>query len=242
MNPEPKRTSIATEKVLTEIDQRPFIQTLATIVFEVSPDCDTQNIRLLIKHSVRCACLLDFYAETGDLVYQTEFNRQRTRFYQAIPEGFHSQLEIIEEDVKGFFDDEQTLMQRIKSGDKFSEDDIRNYLLGKSGDNIFYGKLLELLVPEWNLTDELRIQTMLFDIGKDLVDYEDDVKNGLPNILLMCLQSGIDRSKILHLATELKDKALSSSNINASPTLKSAIEQNYIQITERLSSGIVGTV
>ena len=135
-------------------------------------------------------------------------------------------------------------MKRIKSGDKFSEDDIKNYLLGKSGDNLFYGKLLELLAPGWKLTDELRIQTMLFDIGKDLLDYEDDTRNGLPNILLMYLHSGIgigiDRNRILHLATELRDKALSSSYIDTSPTLKSAIEQNYTQIAERLNLGMLG--
>ncbi len=234
MAKEPKRTSETIEEVLAEIDQRPFIQTLATIVSEVSSWSDTQNIHSLIKQAVRCACLLDLYAETGNSVYQTEFNRQRNRFYQAVPKDFHSQLEKIEEDVNGFFDDERILMQRIKSGDKFSEDDIRNYLLGKSGDNLFYGKLLELLVPEWNLTDELRIQTMLFDMGKDLLDYADDVKSGLPNILSMCLSSGIDKRAILQLATELKGEALTSPNINISPTLKEAIKRNYSLIIQRL--------
>lgn len=240
MNQEVKKSGVAIEKVLAEIDQRPFIQTLVTIVAEISPGSDPQSVYSLLKQAVRCACLLDLYAETGDLIYQTEFNKQRTRFYQAVPKSFHPELEKVEEDVKGFFDDEQVLIQRIKLGDKFSETDIRNYLLGKSGDNIFYGRLLELQVPEWNLTEELCMQTMLFDIGKDLVDYEEDVKNGLPNILSMCLQSGIDGSKILQLSTELRDKALSSSNIDASPTLKSAIEQNYTQITERLNTGIPG--
>ena len=241
MAQEPESTNRVIDEVLAEIDQKPFIQTLATIVSEVSPLADLAQIHQLIQQAVRCACLLDLYAETGDAIYAGEMEKQRTALYGQIPDKFHPKLEKIEEEGKGFFDEERTLMQRIKSGDTFSEDDIRDYLLGKSRDNVFYGKMLEFLVPGWHLTDELRIQTMLFDMGDDLIDYEDDVENGLPNILSMCLQSGVDRNRILQLATELRDTALSSGHIGSSPILKSAIEQNYIQLAERLCSGIVET-
>ena len=234
MSPEPKRTIVAIKEVLDEIDQKPFIQTLTAAVSEVSPDANLVRIRSVLTLAVRCACLLDLYAETDNPIYLTESEKQRTDFYQQIPEAFHAQLERTEREVKGFFDDEQTLMQRIKSGDKFSEDDIKNYLLGKSGDNLFYGRVLELLVPEWNLTRELQIQTMLFDIGKDLVDYQEDAARGLPNILGMCLSSGTDKSRIIQLARELKDDALTSQNIGASPTLIRTIEGNYFLIEERL--------
>lgn len=234
MSPEPKGTNIVIDKVLVEIDQRPFIQTLTTIVGEVSPRSGIQKIHPLIKRAVRCACLLDLYAESGNPIYAAELEKQRSVFYKEVPKNFHSELEKVEGDVKRFFDDEKTLIKRIRAGDKFLEDDIRTYLMGKSGDNLFYGRLLELLVPEWNLTEELQIQTMLFDIGKDLLDYEEDVENGLPNILGMCLSSGIDRGWILQLAQELKEEALASQNIKASPSLVRAIEHNYMLITERL--------
>lgn len=234
MTPEPLNKSIDIGEIVTEIDQRPFIQTLTSIVSEVSPRSDTQKIHSLIKRAIRCACLLDLYAETDDPIYKAELEKQRSKFYEEVPEGFHLELKKVEDDVKRFFDNEQILIERISAGDKFSNDDIRNYLMGKSGDNLFYGRLLELLVPEWNLTNELRIQTMLFDIGKDLVDYGEDVTNGLPNILGMCLSSGIDKSKIIQLARELKDEAFASQNIRVSPTLIRAIEQNYSLIKERL--------
>lgn len=234
MSSEPKINNVVTDKVLIGIDQRPFIQTLTTIVSEVSPKIDIQYITKVVRQAVRCACLLDLYAETANPVYAKELERQRSKFYEEVPKDFHPELEKVEGSVKKFFDDEKILMKRISVGDKFSSDDIRNYLVGKSGDNIFYGRLLELLVPEWNLTRELQIQTMLFDIGKDLVDYEEDVANALPNILTMCLGSGIGKDRIVQLAQELKNEALTSQNISSSPTLVKAIEHNYNQIVERL--------
>lgn len=237
MNPEPKR-NIAIDEVLVEIDQRPFIQTLTTIVSEVSPNANLTQIHSVLTRAVRCACLLDLYAETANPVYAAELEKQRSKFYEEVPKDFHSELEKVEGDVKRFFDDEKTLIERIKARSIFSENDIRKYLTGKSSDNLFYGRLLELLVPEWNLTRELQIQTMLFDIGKDLVDYEEDIANGLPNTLEMCLSSGIDKSRIIQLAQELKDEALASQNIGASPTLVEAIEHNCALITKRLGKEV----
>jgi hypothetical protein len=234
MSPEPKRKNIVMDEVLEEIDQRQFIQTLTTIVSEVSPNINLTQIHSVLRRAVRCACLLDLYAETANPVYAEELEKQRTMFYEEVPEDFRSELERVEKSVKSFFDYEKALISRIKSGDKFSENDIKTYLAGKSGDNLFYGRLLELLVPEWKLTRELQIQTILFDIGKDLTDYKEDVINGLPNILIMCLRSGIDKGRIILLAEELKDEALVSQNINTSPTLVKEIEHNYNLIIERV--------
>ncbi|KKR63001.1 hypothetical protein A2210_01885 [Candidatus Woesebacteria bacterium RIFOXYA1_FULL_40_18] len=235
MSPKSKRKKIVIDKVLAEIDQRPFIQTLTTIVSEVSPSTNLARVNSVLKYAVRCACLLDLYAETANPVYAEELQKQRSMFYEEVPEGFHSELEKVEDSVKSFFDYEKTLISRIKSGDKFSENDIKTYLAGKSGDNLFYGRLLELLVPEWKLTRELQIQTILFDIGKDLADYREDVVNGLPNVLVMCLSSRIDRGRIIQLAQELKDEALASQNIAASPTLVKAIGHNCNLIVERVN-------
>jgi len=234
MSPEPDKTNIVIDEILAEIDQRPFIQTLTAIVSEVSPNAKLTQVHSVLTLAVRCACLLDLCAETANSIYIEELNKQRFKFYKEVPKDFHSELEKVENDVKKFFNDEKILMKKIKSGDKFSEDDIRTYLKGKSGDNLFYGKLLELLLPEWHLTKELQIQTMLFDIGKDLVDYEEDIANGLPNILIMYLNSGIDKNKIIQLAQELRTEALTSQNITVSPTLVKAIEYNYDLITKRL--------
>lgn len=234
MGLESRKDHVEIHEVLTEIDQRPFIQTLTTIVSEVSPNANLIRIRSVLKQAVRCACLLDLYAETTNPVYAKELVKQRAMFYEEVPKDLHSELKEVEDNVKGFFDYEKTLIGRIKSGYKFSEGDIKTYLERKSGDNLFYGKLLELLVPEWKLSRELQIQTMLFDIGKDLIDYKEDIENGLPNILVICLCSGIDKDRLIRLAQELKNEAFARQEINASPTLVKTIGFNYDQIVERL--------
>ncbi len=224
------------KEILAEIDQRPIIPTLVSIISEISPQTDSQKIHTLIKLSIRCACLFDLLAETGNSIYQSEIEKQRTEFYQHVPEEFHPELKVLERSVVKYFDDEKIPMSRIEAGDKFTIDDVKKYLSGKSGDNLFYGRLFELMIPEWNHTRELHFQTMLFDMGKDLIDYEDDVKRGLPNTLSMCLSSGIPGNEILDLATGLRDQAIDSGKLNSSPTFRKTTERNYSLIVERLQA------
>lgn len=223
------------KSTLSEIDQKPFIHTLTIIVSEVSPLTDLSPIHDIITLVVRCASLLDLYAETGDIVYFAEFSLQENDFYKKIPRQFHPELKRLSITVSQFFIDEKTLLTKIKSGDPLSDYEIEKYLLGKSGDNLFYGRALEILVPKWRLTRELQIQTMLFDIGKDLLDYEQDVKSGLPNILMMYPTRDIAKTKIIQLADKLVSEAMSSTNLNDSPTLKHSIENNYASIMMRLN-------
>lgn len=243
------------QETLSEIDSKPFIKFVSDVTREISSDKSAQIAYHATNLAVRCACLLDLYAETDDGVYIWEFRRQKAEFYRLIPEEYHEELEALEKRLAGFFDYERVLINRIQEGYRFSGEDVITYLEGKSGDNIFYGRILEIIVPEWNLTRELQIQTMLFDIGKDLEDYEDDIRNGLPNVLYMFLSGRVNRNKIHHeiegaitlanelgisngiieLASGLREEALASENIDRSPTLKGAILDRYNHIEYLLS-------
>lgn len=244
------------KEVLSEIDSKPFIKSVSDMVYEVSLGDDVKRAKAheLMTMAVRCACLLDLYHETGDPVYLEEVEKQRSELYQTVPKNYHRVLMAEEESVRKFFEYEKSLRRRIQAGDRFTEDDIRQYLDGKSGDTLFYGRLLKIFVPEWDLTDELRIQTILFDIGKDIADYEDDMAEGLPNVLYMFLSESVRKEEIpndleravslanelgitnnlLELAAGLKDKALASKNLDSSPTLKKAIIDRYNQIEQLL--------
>ncbi len=241
-------------EVLAEIDSRPFIKFVSTVITEISPSGEVEKAKAAIKLAVRCACLLDLHAETDNQTYLGEFKKQRTDFYGLIPDQHQQKLRVLEGQVMQFFEEERLIMDRVRSGDRFSEENIREYLLGKSSDNLFYGKVIEVFIPEWDLTEELRIQTVLFDIGKDIKDYEEDIRDELPNVIYMVLSSEVDKgaiprdeaavmgsairtgasNRLLGLASDFKDRALGSERIKTSPTLEKAINDRFKEIIQLL--------
>jgi len=243
-------------EVLAEIDSRPFIKFVSTVITEVSSSGEVEKAKEAIKLAVRCACLLDSHAETDNQAYFEEFKRQRKDFYGLIPDQHQQKLRVLEGEVMQFFEEECLIMDRVRSRDRFSEENIREYLLGKSSDNLFYGEVLEIFVPEWDLTEELRIQTILFDIGKDIKDYEEDIRDELPNVIYMALSSGVDKdtiprdgtaaielairtgasNRLLGLASDFKDRALESERIKTSPTLEKAINDRFKEIIQLLGN------
>lgn len=242
--------------ILSQIDEKPFIQLVYTTVSEVSSEAQAKDVLKLIKSSVRCACLLDLYAETGNPVFIKEFEAQREMFYSLIPRHFHADIQALEAEVKDFFQYELQLRMKLRRSERFTDEEITRYLLGKSSDNVFYGRVLELMVPEWNLTKELRIQTILFDIGKDIKDYEQDVHNGFPNVLNMFLTQKLETpeipvdcvkaieladrfgitNEILGLASHYRAKAVINSELVRAPSLQAAIDSNFVRIAEALKS------
>lgn len=242
--------------ILSQIDDRPFIQLVYASVLEVSSVSIAKDILEPIKTSVRCACLLDLYAETEDPIFLREFETQKKKFYSLIPEQFHTNLQSLEEEVKGFFQYELQLRMKLRRGEKFTNEEITRYLLGKSSDNSFFGRVLEILVPEWNLTNELRIQTILFDIGKDIEDYEQDFRECLPNVLNMFLTQKLETSEIpmnsddaiiladrlgitdeiLGLASRYRTQAAVNPELVRAPSLQTAIDRNFTRIEESLKS------
>lgn len=245
------------KKVLFKIDKKPFIKLIRDIVSESHSKKSGKKIHEPIKLAVRYICLLDLYHETKDknyknyfydaVIYLNEAKRQKEILYNLIPENQRKSLEKIEKNVLKFFNYESYLRRRLHSWNVFSRNDIRKYIYEKSKDNILYGKILEMLVPGWNLTKELRTKTMLFDIKKDISDYEDDVKNELPNLLCLYFSGNMKKSNIptsnkkaiqlanemkisnhiLSLATALKNKALKSEELKHSQILKRNITKTY---------------
>ncbi len=243
------------ENILLEIDQRPFLAMVTAVVGEVSPKCDVTFTRDVMRKAIRCACLLDLFSETKSPEYLTEFVKQRTQFYTMIPVYTHDELESVEYEVKQFFKYEQILHDRIQQGYKFSWTDIEKYIMGKSSDNIFYGRVLELLTLDWTPkhSTALRTQTILFDIGKDIMDYEEDAIEDLPNILYMALTTSLKSKdiprqlrdavriasktgiagQIIDFAARFKNE-ISTEILSASPTLQEAVVQRFEAIRRGL--------
>ena len=245
------------QEILIKIDSKPFIQFVSDVVREISTQEIAEQAYKAIRLAVRCACLLDLHAETQEAFYiedEEGFNKQREAFYELIPPEYHQELQEIEAEVSQFFCYEQDLINRIKKGDKFSTADITTYLEGKSGDNLFYGRVLEILVPEWDLTNELQLQTILFDLGKDLEDYDEDIRNDLPNVLYMYLSGKISREEIpldsenaIQLAQELgvsaeiishasriRNRALDSRSVKNSSVFADRVQGLYYNIVRIL--------
>jgi len=258
LNKQSTGDTVNMQQVLLEIDNQHFIDYVSQIICEVSSGDETKRIKAheLMKLALRSSFLLDLYSETNNPIYLEEAEKQLSELYHLVPQKHHRDLKSMEKKARIYFDLEKKLRSRIKAADSFTGEDIRQYLDGKSGDALFYGRLLKTIIPAWNLTSELRIQTMLFDIVEDIIDYEDDIKHGLPNVLYLFLSGSPGKNKIpqdmrgairlanelgvsnriLKLATRLKGKALASKDLDRSPTLRETIIDHYDRIEQLLRS------
>jgi hypothetical protein len=246
------------QQVLFKIDNQNFANYVSQMVYEITSGDETKRAQAydLMKLALRWALLLDLYYETNMPIYLEESEKHLSELYKIIPQKHHRTLISIERKARKYFDFEKELRYRIQANDRFSRKDIRRYLYGKSGDALFYGRLLKALTPAWNLTNELRIQTILFDISKDITDYEDDVNFGFPNILYLFFSGKVEKNKIprnmrgaikladelrvsnriLKLVIRLKEKALVSNNLFRSPTLSETIVDHYYRIEQLFES------
>lgn len=244
------------EEVISETDSMDFPKYVSKMVYEVSSGDDTKRTKAyeLMQLALRCAFLVDLYAEKDNSMYLEGAEGQLAEIYSRIPEEAKIDLISIVSEARKYFDYEKELQRRIQENKIFAREDRRRYLYGKSGDALVYGRLLEAVTPAWNLTDELRIQMILYDIGKDIKDYEDDIKGGFPNILYLYFSGRLERMKIpknlrdalrlanelgisrriLQQAAELKEEALKSKYLYRSPTLRKTIIDHYERIEQLL--------
>jgi len=244
------------DQVLARIDARDYPKHVSQMVYEVSEN-DSKRIKAyeLMRLALRWALLVDLHAETDNHIYFEEAKKQLAAIYQQLPTSHCKDLFSIESKARTYFVFEKELQARIKENERFTKKDIDRYLRGKSGDVSFYGRLLRTICPTWNLTRVLRIETMLGDISKDIKDYEDDVRHGLPNILHLMFSGNINKNKIPHdnvgalelanasgdanrvlkLATRLQEKAFASKYLHNSPTLEKLIVHHYSQIQQSFS-------
>ncbi|MFZ3077505.1 MAG: hypothetical protein WA139_03560 [Candidatus Aenigmatarchaeota archaeon] len=258
-------------KLLSKVNEKgsSFAKIILKITSEMShKETTNTSAEHAIKSAVFYINLLDLYHESKDKNYATfsknadifrrEADKQRSKIYKFIPAAFRKDLEEVERKALTFFDYEDKIRKKIKEGIRFKESEIYKYTYMRAGDNLIYGKIIESFFPEWCLTEELRINTMLFDMCKDMIDYNDDVKNELPNVLYMYLctkkkkmempcdikgaiimakRIGIS-AQIINFASNQKKKALTSDNLEKSQTLRNAILYRNDSLIQALTNGI----
>jgi hypothetical protein len=246
------------KQVLAKIDSQNFPRYVSQMAYEVSSRDEIKRTKAheLMKLAIRWAFLLDFYYETDRPIYLEEAEKQLCELYQLIPQEHCNDLISVERKTRKYFDFEKHLRSRIQANDSFTGGNIIRYLYGKSGDALFYGRLLRAVTPMWSLTNELRIQIILGDIGKDITDYENDIKQGLPNVLYLFFSGKVEKSsipqdmkgavglansmgvadRVLTLAARVKEKALASKDLGRSPTLRETIVEHYGRIERLLGS------
>lgn len=200
----------------------------------------------LVRYEGRYACFLDLYAETDHPIYLYEGEHQHRILLQKLIEHNldTTQLQKLEESARTYFELEKNLIKRIKHRETFSEEKIREYISRKSSDAYCYSWILQQFVADYSLPRLLHVRQALSDILDDTYDYENDLKQYHPNILLMHFSpkqpltqtDAIREAKkvnispqILHFSNDLFEEARSL-GYSRFPILKESIEDKYFRI------------
>lgn len=205
--------------------------------------------------------------ETGGGKCKMAARAARNRFIMSIvkvigpshPEELwtaYRDLKKTERRLRSFYLFEDYLRYKIRMADTFTEGEIQRYIRRKSLDVYAYGRIIRLIVPQWDLTRELYDETMLYDINRDLEDYEGDLPIGKPNLLYFFLVNSVgkdqlpsknsdalmlafetgDAQRILSRAGKILNQAFSSGKLNDHLMLRDDIVGLY-QVLERKLNG-----
>lgn len=233
------------QEVLEKIDKRPFSRFIETVAMEISPSADRFFIHDMLRRAVRCILLLDYLYKTNDRQYDTEFYRQRDQFYSIVPDKDFERIENAEYVARQFFDQEKDFIREMRGGGRFTWKDIQTFTMSKSNEGQFYGTVLECTAPGWAPahTEALRTQTILFNIGKDIHYYADDMVSGLPNVLYMALTAEILPSAIPHnlpeAVTAAHQMAIDRKIISYAEMFKQSVPPDILAVSPTLNSGIL---
>ncbi|MCK4522205.1 MAG: hypothetical protein KAU20_06530 [Nanoarchaeota archaeon] len=200
-----------------------------------------------LVHATRYACLLDYYHETNNILYLHEGQKQKENLFSRLPNKTRYNLEDIENKIISFFQYEKEVIAKIEQQHIFSDKDIKNYIKKRSSDSIYYEMIIEDFIPDNDIpSNALRCQLALYDVLKDLSDYENDLQDRHPNILVMLLlskkitkfpTSSLEtlckvKTEIRQIADSLKKEGLSEPKIRSYPLLIKDIEDKYQKLTK----------
>lgn len=202
----------------------------------------------LIRLADRYACLLDFYYETNNSCFYKEAKKQKKALYSTLDKKIKADLNRIEKRILPYFDYEKEIKEKLRKGESFSDKEIKKYILSKSSDAYYSGRLLEMFVPNsTNLVKVFHYRLALSDIYGDLRDFEEDLKHNMPNLLYLHLHNknhnvpssrinaliisrndSVER-KIIKFADDLLDKT-KRADLTKYPRLEKSIRKIYQKI------------
>lgn len=222
-----------------------------TIIAKTNDIVLAKKISNLIKYEGRYACLLDLYSETQKPIYFYEGEFQHNLLLLNLKEFDIAELKTIEASVKNYFEFEEEIKEKLKNKKEFSDEKIKEYISRKSADTYCYAHIAKLFINlDRSFIELLHIRQELADILDDLNDYENDLKQNQPNILLLYFSNlnyipkknkgaiiyakeiGIDK-RIIIILTSLIKKA-QNLKIDNFPLLHTAIKDKYNKIKNAL--------
>lgn len=244
--------------ILAKIDNESETpELISNILYQETKDNETEKnlVFSLLRSAIRYACFLDKYHESGEDIYFDEALKHRSIIFSSMPPEKCLMLESIEKKIMPFWDYERHIQKRIEDDDAFSEADIREYICLRSSDSFFYCEIASAFQPfNPEMTELFHKRLMLSDILDSIQDFEEDMKDKQPNILVMWLLKYMSKdmiplslpcaldlsrkhklnSKILNFGMELYQYALKSGYMSTLPLLKKDFDVKYHTLEELL--------
>jgi hypothetical protein len=229
---------------------------ISNIIYQkVDEAPEKQLLFSLLRIAIRYACFLDKYHESGESMYLEEANKHRSIFYSSIAPEQRQVLESIEKRIMPFWDYERQNQKRIEEEEVFSEEEIKEYISLRASDSFVYcaiASMFHSFTPE--MTELFHKRLMLADIVDSIKDYEEDLRDRQPNILIMWLLNYMSKDeipaslphalnlsrkfkinlKIINFCKELHQQALKSEYLSTAPLLKKDFNTKYHTLVELL--------
>lgn len=242
-------------RILARIDEESETPELITqLIFSDSTDKNTERLCLfsLLRSGIRYACFLDKYHETGESIYHEEALRQREYIFSSIPPENQYLLENVEKKILPFWDYEKQIQKRIDKDDVFREEEVKEYIRFRASDSFFYCAIADVFRPfSPEMIGLFHNRLILSDIMDSIKDYEEDLRERHPNMLIMYLLNYVSidempaslqqalnlacqfkiNSKIHKFGRELYYQSLKSEHMDAMPLLRKDFDTKYFMIS-----------
>lgn len=189
---------------LEYIDQR--IENYSLPLFTAIVKAHTNDLAIIqeasrtLRTALRTANLFDFYYETVDKDFLSEAHRQMGTLFQTINPADQIKLKNIGNKIIPFFEFEKLLWKKVLSGEKATDEEIREFLKQRSSDALFYAGVVKIFVPEPDFSTPLHVNMQILDLKTDIKEWDKDIEDGSPNILFMFLSRNINPERLKQLS------------------------------------------
>jgi hypothetical protein len=172
-------------EVTQKVEQYENPKLIGKIIQNLSGSYDSgKKAELIVKETVKYIVLLDNYIEDKEKVNMTAARNQRKELIKLLEAVTKETFTTMEENlIVPYWIYEDKITRRIKGKSKFSDEEIKEFLLRRSEDSNLYSALASQCyqIPP-QVSSALHISQAIEDINDCIEDYEDDMKKGQPNI------------------------------------------------------------